>query len=171
MRAFNHMVMRTLKLVPIVLPMILLFSCVKAGKEVAEELGLAPSTCGTDGARVQVEVDEDSFCADAHISAISDGTSAMVTGVGLLGSSFSIQFDTLAIGTHTVSEASNAVMYANAGTPFVSVGDEAGTVTIEQYDASTGRLKAHFHATVFNEMNGNSRALSGSVDVTCTHSE
>ncbi|HPF89170.1 MAG: hypothetical protein H6590_01460 [Flavobacteriales bacterium] len=163
--------MRYPTLLPIVLPIVLMCSCTKAGKEVAEELGIVPSTCGSDGARVQVEVDGSSFCADAHISAIADGTSAMVTGVGILGSTFSIQLDTLGVGTHTISEASNAVMYANAGTPFVSVGDEAGTVTIEQYDPATGRLKAHFHATVFNEMNGNSKSLNGAVDVTCTHSE
>ncbi|MCB0765764.1 MAG: hypothetical protein KDB95_00995 [Flavobacteriales bacterium] len=163
--------MRHSKLLLFVIPMVLLFSCVKAGKEVAEELGIVPSTCGSDGARVQVDVDGSAFCADAHITAVSDGTSAIVTGVGILGSTFSIQLDTLGIGTHTISEATNTVMYMNAGTPFVSVGDDAGTVTIDLYDASTGRLKAHFEASVFNEMSGSSKSLSGSVDVTCSHSE
>ena len=85
MSAFNDTIMRHSKLLLFVIPMVLLFSCVKAGKEVAEELGIVPSTCGSDGARVQVDVDGSAFCADAHITAVSDGTSAIVTGVGILG--------------------------------------------------------------------------------------
>lgn len=160
-----------LKTFALVLPVCLLFSCAKAGKEVAEDLGLVPSGCGTDGSRIQVEVGGSSFCADAHISAVTDGHSAMVTGVGLLGGSFSIQFDTLGIGSHTISEASNALMFADAGTPYVSVGDSAGVVMVEQFDGTTGRLKASFQAAVFNEMNGSTRSINGLVDVTCVISE
>ncbi|MGV3637973.1 MAG: hypothetical protein ACO1NQ_10055 [Flavobacteriales bacterium] len=143
-----------------------LSACAKAGKEVAEELGLAPSTCGTDGARIQVDIDGSSFCADGSIVAISDGTSATITGVGLLGNTFSAQVDSVAVGTHTISEASNALLFMSTGTPYVPVGDSAGWLAIDEHDAASRRLKLRFQATVFNEMNGQSKPITGSCDVT-----
>ena len=163
--------MRYLRPVPYFLPLVLLCSCVKPAQEVAEEIGLAPSGCGSDGARVQVDLDGSSFCADAQITAIADGLSAMITGIGLLGSTFTIQLDTLGVGVHTISEVANAIVFAQTGTPYITVGDSSGVVTIDQHDASTGRLKAHFQARVVNEMSGTSKPISGSVDVTCLQAD
>lgn len=148
-----------------------LTACMKAGKEVAEELGLVPSTCGADGARVQAEVDGASFCADASILAVGNGTSATITGIGLLGNTFTLQLDSLATGSHTISEGSNGMLFMATGTAYVSTGDSAGWLVIDMHDAATQRLKAHFQATVFNEMNGGTKAVSGSVDVKYTYHE
>jgi len=148
-----------------------LTSCAKVGKEVAEEIGLIPESCGSDGARIQLDIAGTAFCANANITAISDGTSASITGVSLLGNTFSIQVDSIASGTQRISEASNAVLFMSAGTPYVSVGDSAGWLTIDGYDASTHRLTAQFQARVFNEMNGQSKTIGGSVDVTCAYGE
>lgn len=150
-----------------ILSSLALTSCIKAGKEVAEEIGIVPETCGTDGARVRLDLDGASFCADANITAFTDGTSASVTGVSMLGNTFSIQVDSIAVGTHTISEAANSTLFLSTGTAYVSVGDSAGWLTIDGYDAATRRLRAHFQARVQNEANGQSRTLSGSVDVTC----
>lgn len=163
--------MRHINLVLTATIIVSLAACVKAGKKVAEEVGLVPSTCGSDGARVQADVDGSGFCADASIMAVTDGSSASITGVGLLGNTFSLQLDTLGLGTHTISEASNALMFMSTGTPYVVVGDSAGWVRIEQYNAAARTLKANFNARVRNEMNGQEKSISGSVDVTCTVTE
>ncbi|HRF82017.1 MAG TPA: hypothetical protein PL070_18225 [Flavobacteriales bacterium] len=160
--------MRHINLIITATVIVSLAACVKAGKEVAEEIGLVPSTCGSDGARVQAEVDGSGFCADASIMAVTDGSSASITGVGLLGNTFSLQLDTLGLGTHTISAASNALMFMSTGTPYVVVGDSAGWVRIEQYETSSRRLKAQFNARVRNEMNGQEKSIIGSVDVTCS---
>lgn len=163
--------MRHINLLLLSTSLFTLVACAKAGKKVAEELGLVPSTCGSDGARVQAEIDGASFCADANITAMSDGTSASITGIGLLGNTFSVQLDSLAVGTRTVSEATNSILFMQAGTPYVVIGDSAGWLAIDHHDAAARRLKARFQATVFNEMNGRSKPLSGSVDVTYTVTE
>jgi len=151
----------------LVLTAVVFASCAKVGKEVAEEIGLVPETCGSDGSRVQVDLDGTAFCADANITAMSDGTSASISGVSLLGNTFTIQVDSIATGTQRISEASNAVLFLSAGTPYVSIGDSAGWLMIDGYDAATRRLRAHFQARVHNEMNGQTKTLAGSVDVTC----
>ncbi|MBX2972505.1 MAG: hypothetical protein KF797_05340 [Flavobacteriales bacterium] len=163
--------MRHINLILLCTSLVTLAACAKAGKKVAEELGLVPSTCGTDGARVQAEVDGASFCADASITAMSDGTSASITGIGLLGNTFSVQIDQLAVGTRTVSEATNAILFMSAGTPYVVVGDSAGWIAIDHHDATARRLKARFQATVHNEASGRTKPVSGSVDVTYTRTE
>lgn len=148
-----------------------LSACVKAGKEVAEEVGLLPATCGTDGARIQAEVDGHDFCADGTILAVSDGTSATITGVGLLGNTLTMQVDSIAVGSHVISEASNALLFLNAGTPYTSVGDSAGHLTILEHHPADRRLKVEFEASVFNEMNGTTQPISGSADVTYSNAE
>lgn len=163
--------MRHTELLLLVVAITALSACAKAGKEVAEELGLAPATCGADGARVQVDIDGSSFCADGSIVAISDGTTASITGIGLLGNTFSAQVDSIALGDHTISEASNALLFLNTGTPYVTVGDSAGWMAIDEHDAQDRRLKLRFQAVVFNEMNGQTKPISGSVDVTYTTPE
>lgn len=163
--------MRHSNLLILLVSIITLTACAKAGKEVAEELGLVPSTCGTDGARIQATIGSDTFCADAQIIAISDGTSANVSGVGLLGTTLTLQVDSIAEGTFAVSEAENAVLFMSLGTPYVSMADQAGTLTVTGLDTVARRLKADLEVTVRNEMNGATKNISASIDVTYTLSE
>ncbi|MBL7953075.1 MAG: hypothetical protein JNM62_15305 [Flavobacteriales bacterium] len=158
--------MRHINILLLIVSIITLSACAKAGQEVAEELGIIPSTCGSDGARVQAEVDGSSFCGDAQIIAMSDGHSATVSGIALLGNTLSLQLDTLGVGTYTISEADNAVLYLSGGTPYTTDSDSAGSVIITGHDGAAHRLKATFQARVRNEMSGSSKAISGSLDVT-----
>lgn len=148
-----------------------LFACAKAGKEVAEELGIVPSTCGTDGARVQATVGSDAFCADGQIVAVGDGNTALVTGIGLLGNTLSIQLDTLVAGSYPINDASNAVLFFSVGTTYTSTSSEPGTLVISAHDPATRRLKATVNVHVRNEMNGQSKAVEASLDVTYTTSD
>ena len=157
--------MRHMNIILLIATIATLTACAKAGKEVAEELGIVPSSCGSDGARVQATIDGDSFCADGHIMAVSDGTSANISGIGLLGSTITVQLDTLAEGTYVINEAENAVLFMALGTPYVSMADQPGTLTISSHSATDHRLKAAFEATVRNEMSGNTKVVVGTVDV------
>ena len=163
--------MRHMNLILLFATIATLSACAKAGKEVAEELGIVPSTCGSDGARFQATVGGDSFCADGQIMAVSDGISANITGLGLLGSTITLQVDTLAEGTYVINEAENAVLYMALGTPYVTMADQPGTLTITMHSANDRRLKASFEATVRNEMSGATKPVNGSIDVTYTITE
>lgn len=163
--------MRHTNLLLLMMTIATLTACVKAGKEVAEELGIVPSSCGTDGARIEASVDGTTFCADGQIVAVSEGNTATITGLGLLGSSLSMELDTLEAGTHPINEARNAIMYMSLGTPYTSMADQPGTLTISSHDAANHRLKASFEATLRNEMSGATKPISGSVDVTYTSGE
>ncbi len=146
-------------------------ACAKAGKEVAEELGLVPSTCGSEGARIEATIGGDTFCANAQIIALSDGASANISGVGLLGTTLTLQVDSLAEGTFSINEAENALLLMSLGTPYVSVADQVGTLHITGFDPVARRLKADLEATVRNEMDGATKNISASIDVIYTLSE
>jgi len=163
--------MRHMNLILLIATIATLSACAKAGKEVAEELGIVPSSCGSDGARMQATVDGATFCADGHIMAVSDHTSANISGIGLLGNTITLQVDTLAEGTYVIDEAENAVLFMALGTPYVSMADQPGTLSISSHNATDRRLKASFEATVRNEMNGTTKPISGTVDVTYSVTE
>lgn len=160
--------MRHTNLLLLLVSILTLSACARAGKEVAEELGIIPSTCGSDGARVEASVNGNSFCADGNVSAISEGTSATVIGLGLLGSGITLQVDTLATGTYVMDEAENSLLYMELGTPYTSFAGQPGTLTISGHDAANHRLKASFDTHVRNEMSGTVKPVSGTVDVTYT---
>ena len=163
--------MRSTTTVVALLALALFTGCVKAGKEVAEEIGIIPSTCGTDGARLEAEVDGASFCADGQVVAVGDGSTANVTGLALLGSTITLQLDTLALGSFNIDEANNAILYMSLGTPYVSMGEAAGTLTITHCDGAARHVKGEFTATVRNEMSGAQKNLSGSFDVVYSDGE
>lgn len=143
-----------------------LTACVKDEKEVAEDLGIVPSTCGSDGARLQATVEGSSYCATAQLIAVGDPSSVLVTGVDMLGSTLILQVDTLGVGTHTVSEAENSVLYMQTGTSYTAVGEDAGTITITAIDTVAHHLAATFDVTLHNEVSAAARTITGSVDVT-----
>jgi hypothetical protein len=145
---------------------LVLASCAK--DELAREVGLVPATCGTDGARLSATVNGSSYCASAQLVATGDSTTVIVTGVDLSGSTLVLQFDTLAVGTHVVTEAANGLLYMHNGTGFVVGPGQTGTLQITAHDASAHRLKAHFEAVLFNEASGTTRSVEGEVDVTYT---
>jgi hypothetical protein len=164
-------IMRNINVLLVLVSLISLVACAKAGKEVAEELGIIPSSCGSDGARIQATVNGNDFCADGQIIAVSDGVSVMITGIGLLGNTLSLQIDSIAEGTFPVTEAENAVLYMTVGSPYSSMPDHPGTITITGHDETTHRIKADLAVTVRNEMNGATKGITASVDVTYSTSD
>jgi hypothetical protein len=143
-------------------------SCVKDTAEIAQEVGLLPAGCGSDGARLQATVGGSSYCATAQLLAVGGEGSVMLTGVDLSGNTLILQLDTLGVGTHAITEASNSMVYMQAGSSFVTGPDSEGTLIIEQHNASTRRLKGTFAAPVFNELSGETRQAEGQFDVTYT---
>ncbi len=75
-----------------------LVSCAKDVQEVAQEVGLIPSGCGSDGARLQATIGETSYCAGAQILATGDGSSAIITGIDFAGNTLVLQLDSLSTG-------------------------------------------------------------------------
>lgn len=150
---------------------IVLSSCLKDTEELAQDTGLLPSGCGSNGARVQASVDGASYCAGAQVLATGDGQSVIVTGVGLTGTTLIIQIDSLATGTQPMTEASNGLLYMENGSSFIIMPDQPGSISVTQLDTAARTIKATFDATVHNEMSGGSRAIVGSLDVQWTDGE
>ncbi|MEO8591012.1 MAG: hypothetical protein ABI432_16660, partial [Flavobacteriales bacterium] len=148
--------------------MLCLAACVKDQEDVAQAAGITPSTCGIAGTRLQATVDGASYCANAQVIATSDGSTAMVTGVDLLGSSIILQLDTLAIGAFPMNEMENSALYMHTGTAFVMDPAHPGTLTITEHDTTTHSLKAAFEVILLNDLNGSTRVLNGDFDVTYT---
>ena len=119
---------------------ILAQSCVKETQEMAEEVGLAPATCGTDGARLQATVSGASYCATAQVIATGDNGSALVSGLDLTGNAIVLQFDDLAVGAHAITAGENGVMYMSMGSTYVVGPDQSGTLTVTEHNGDTRRL-------------------------------
>lgn len=141
-------------------------SCAKEALDVAQDIGLVPSGCGSDGARFQASIAGSDYCASGQIIATGDGSSVIVTGIDLGGSTLILQLDTLAVGTHTMNEVGNGVLFMQAGTTYTIAPDVSGVLTISVHDPATRTLKASFDVPVFNETNGVSKQVQGEVEVT-----
>ena len=145
-----------------------LVSCAKDAQEVAQEVGLIPSGCGSDGARLQATIGETSYCAGAQILATGDGSSAIITGIDFAGNTLVLQLDSLSTGIQVMNEASNSILYMQTGTTYTIAPQVEGTLNILLVDTLARRLKATFQVPVLNTMNGVTKQLQGEVDVTYT---
>ncbi len=145
-----------------------LVSCAKDVQEVAQDVGLLPSGCGSDGARLQATVGETSYCAGAQILATGDGSSAIVTGIDLTGNTLVLQLDSLVTGEQVMNEASNSILFMQTGTTYTIAPQVEGTLNILLVDTLNRKLKATFQVPVLNTVNGVTKQLEGEVDVTYT---
>ena len=124
--------MRGLLFLALALP---LCSCTKDTRDIAQELGLTPAACGKDDNRLlQASFDGSSYCADVQLAAIGDGTSVIITGVALSGNTLVLQLDTLAEGTHAITEASNGVLLVRPDGSWTVSGEQQGSLTIDHHD-------------------------------------
>jgi hypothetical protein len=143
-------------------------SCAKEAQDIASDVLPTPSTCGQAGTRVEATLDGASFCANAQVLAVGDGSSLMITGVSLLGNSLVLQIDSLGLGTQAISDADNPMLLMQAGSSFVSTATYPGTLHITLVDTAAHRFTATFDVTLRNEENGSARHVQGTADVTWT---
>jgi hypothetical protein len=143
-------------------------ACAKKAEDLAQDLGAIPEGCGTAGARLEAVIDGASFCANAQVNATGDGSSVIVTGIALDGSTLVLQIDQPIIGTHAITEAMNGLLWMQTGTTFTVAPGTQGTLTIQAHDPVVRTLQATFAAPLFNEMNGQSKQVEGQVEVTYT---
>lgn len=143
----------------------LLGACLKDTEELAQDAGVLPASCGSDGARIQATVDGSSYCASAQVHAVGDGQSVIVTGVGLTGTTLVVQMDSIAVGTQSITEASNGVLYMENGTSYTVLPNQTGNLHITQLDTAARTIKAAIDVTLQNEASGSSRAISANIDV------
>ena len=122
-------------------------SCVKDTAEIAQEVGLLPAGCGSDGARLQATVGGSSYCATAQLLAVGGEGSVMLTGVDLSGNTLILQLDTLGVGTHAITEASNSMLYMQTGSSFVSGPDSEGTLIDRTAQRVHPTLERHLRRT------------------------
>lgn len=141
-------------------------SCAKEAQDVAKDLGLIPSSCGSDGARFRATVGGEEYCAGAQILATGDGSSAIVTGIDFAGNTLLLQLDSLATGEQPMNEASNSLLYMQTGSTFTIAPNVEGTLNITHLDTGTRKLKATFQVPLLNVLTGATKLVEGEVDVT-----
>ncbi len=145
-----------------------LTACEKDTTEVAQDVGVLPQGCGSDGARLQATVDGNTYCASAQVLAVGEGFSVTVTGVDLTGNTIILQADSIGVGTQPITEANNGILLMENGTTFVMLPGNLGTLHITEADTSARVFKATFDVNLQNDVSGQSRAVQGSVDVVYT---
>ncbi|MBK9175128.1 MAG: hypothetical protein IPM46_02090 [Flavobacteriales bacterium] len=150
---------------------ILLGSCLKDTEELAQDTGLLPSSCGSTGARLQATVGGSSYCANGQLIATGDGSSVLITGISLAGTTLIVQVDSLGTGIQAITEASNGLLYMENGNTYVVQPSEPGVLTITEADTTARILKASFSANLRNEMSGISRSVQGELDVVWSDGE
>ena len=135
-------------------------------KEVGEELGLIPTGCGSDGARLEAIVNGTSWCADANLTAAANGDEILVNGITITGGTLTFQLDSMAVGVHPLNEGNNSVLLTTFGLPYLSTDTDPGVITVLAHDTAANRLQAEFTVTLHTELDGSNREVSGSMDVT-----
>ena len=148
-----------------------LTACQKDTTEVAQDVGVLPQGCGSDGARLQATVDGNSYCASAQVVAVGEGFSVTVTGVDLTGNTIILQADSIGMGTQPITEANNGILLIQNGTTYVVLPGNSGTLHITEADTTAHVFKASFDVTLQNDVSGQSRAVQGSLDVVYTEEQ
>ncbi|MCB0764551.1 MAG: hypothetical protein R2815_13035 [Flavobacteriales bacterium] len=143
---------------------ITIFGCTKEEELLPDLLDPGAGECGSEGARLQADVQGSAFCASAQLIAMGGSGSLMVTGIDALGTTLILQFDSLAIGQQVIGETENSLLYMHLGSSYVPTG-EAGVLEITALDTVSRNIKAHFTATLMNEGNGSTRTVDGSLEV------
>ena len=147
---------------------ITLTGCIKDAEEIAQDTGVLPSTCGTQGARLQANVNGSVYCANGQVVATGNGASAVITRVSLMGTTLIVQVDSLGLGAQPITEASNGLLYMENGTSYTIMPPDQGQLNITMLDTAARALTASFSATLRNEMSGSTRAVQGELDVIWT---
>jgi hypothetical protein len=158
--------MRTAPFFAVLTVSLLLVSCAKDVQEIAQDVGLIPDGCGSAGARLQATVGDIDYCANAQVLATGDGASVIVTGLDLAGGTLVLQLDTLAVGTHPITEATNGILFMHMGTTYTVAPGVSGDLVIASFDPVARKLSASFDTPLTNAVNGEVVQVVGQVEVT-----
>lgn len=147
---------------------LLLVSVAGCAKQVAEDLGVIPLVCGTDGARLQAAVNGEAWCADGNITAMADSNDLMLMGVSLSGSTLAFQLHHMVPGVHPLDGNTNTVLLSGLGAYHLSQDGDPGTLMVTIHDTVDHRLKAEFDVHLYSAQGAGSKHLTGSFDVQYT---
>ena len=91
-----------------------LVGCTKPDDQVAPVV----NSCGSDGQRIEISVDNNGWCANASVSAMAspDGQ-ALISGLALNGQMFTLAIDSMAIGTFIIDDMDNITTWTEVGMP------------------------------------------------------
>jgi hypothetical protein len=146
-----------------VLTAIVAISCVKENPVADLVTG---GSCGSDGARMQATVAASDWCANATVSAVGSGTSAILTGVSLTGGTIVLNIDSLALGDQPINEAANGLLFTSLEGSFTVPQDGHGTLSVTSYDPTSGRLKGTADIGLRLNGEGTTKHILASFDVT-----
>lgn len=151
------------KLIPLFL--VAMAACVKPDDPTATPV--LPGSCGSDGHRIELTIDDADWCANANIAAIAspDGE-LIVNGLALTGQMFGLQIDSLGLGEFPIDEMHNAVVWSDAGTTFTSTNEEPGTLHINTLDVVEHVLTGDLHVVVSDAENPASREINATFELT-----
>lgn len=137
-----------------------------------EELDTLPipglNDCGSDGHRLEASVNGDGWCANTGLIAMGSDNTVNITGIAISGSTLILQVDSAGIGTQTIGEGQNGVLWMELGIPFTSVDEDPGTVTILSHDMDNHRVSGTIDVVLHSADGPATREVSATFDVTYT---
>lgn len=145
--------------------LVLVVSCGKEKQDLPTALGGGSTECGTSGARLQATFDGASWCANASLfAAFADILT--VNGITTMGSTLTMELDSLGVGTYAMSAESNRLLFTtNLGLAYNSSDAEPATLNITSHDAATRRIQGNFSGNLSPVLGGGDKAIAGSFDL------
>lgn len=144
---------------------ILFASCGKDKDDIPTPLGGGSTECGTSGARLQATFDGASWCANASLfAALADILT--VNGITSMGSTLTMELDSLGVGTYAMSAESNRLLFTtNLGLAYNTTDEQPATLNITSHNVATRRVQGNFSGNLSAVLGGADKAISGSFDL------
>lgn len=151
-------------LIPITL---LIFSCQKPEDVVPSPLSMpSAEDCGAAGARLQAVFDGTDFCANVNLFCSPASGEITINGLSSVGSTLTLQLDTMAPGTYDMSTSDNVVLFTTSfGIGYMSNDSLPATLTISEHDTEADRIKGSFSGELITALGGAPKSISGSFDM------
>ncbi len=123
-------------------------------------------SCGVAGMRLQGTIGSDAFCANTSLFA---DLAIVLTANGIQsnGSTFTMELDSLTVGSHAMQADVNSVLYTDPlGLAWRTIDGGSTTLTIASHDTGGNRIQGSISGSLYSPIGGPARSISASFDLT-----
>ena len=152
-----------LTLIALLLTLSLFSSC---SEKITDEVPYLDE-CQLVNGSIKWEFDGASYCANANIIA-GYAIGLTLNGITLNGVSFTMELDSIELGTYNISQDENKIVYTDQlGFAWTSVDSNAGSIIITSHDSVSNKIRATFIASLQSPITGETKQISnGQISVT-----
>lgn len=146
---------------------VMLISCTKEEDPPTPLPGLPPAAhCGSEGARLTATFDGSAWCANMNLWASPAAGEITISGLTSLGSTLTLQIDSLAMGSYPMTEAANTILHTTSlGIAYMSTEGDPPVLHITAHDTVADRIQGTFTGNLYTTLSPGAKAISGSFDM------